>query len=145
MGGDSGDIQRCGFWTQTQALLMELADKLPRVIIIGGTGTGKTAMLEAFAARKAKEQPNENVTFAIHQFCSDFRPLLQLDLEVQYENLKNVTVTKFCRRNELNQDCLANSTICIDEIFMGDLRAHELHNIKSKNLWVVIRDTLRNR
>ena len=54
---DSGNIPKWGFWTQTQALLMELADKLPRVIIIGGNGTGKTAMLEAFAARKANEQP----------------------------------------------------------------------------------------
>ena len=84
-----------GFWTQTQAALMELADKLPRVIIIGGNGTGKTAMLEAFAARKAKEQPKDNVTYAIHQMESGTRPLHQLDLEVQYENLRNITVTKF--------------------------------------------------
>ena len=65
--GDSGNIPRWGFWTKTQAFLIELADKLPRVIIIGGNGTGKTAMLQAFAARKAKECPQETVTFVIHQ------------------------------------------------------------------------------
>ena len=74
---------------------MEIADKLPRVIIIGGNGTGKTAMLEAYAARKAKEQLKENVAFAVKHYWSSGRPLLQLDLEVQYENLENVTVTKF--------------------------------------------------
>merc|ERR1712020_780683 len=98
--GDSGNNPRWGFWTQTQAFLMELADKLRRVIIIGGNGTGKTAMLEAFAARKAKEQPKENVTFAIQQYVSWTRLLLLLDLEVQYENLKNVTVTKVKKMEE---------------------------------------------
>ena len=57
--GDNGNIPRWGFWTQTQALLMKVADKLPRVIIIGGNGTGKTAILETFAGRKAKEEPKE--------------------------------------------------------------------------------------
>ena len=94
MEGGSGNIPRWGFWTQTQAFLMELADKLPRVIIIGGNGTGKTAMLEAFAARKAMEQPKENVTFAIHLNLSSHRPLLQLDLEIQCENLNNITTLK---------------------------------------------------
>ena len=138
---DNGNIPRWGFWTQTQAFLMELADKLPRVIIMGGNGTGKTAMLEAFAARQANEHPKENVTFAIQQVHSHTRPLLQLDLEVQYENLKNVTVTKFTEINQLNHASTTNTTICIDEITMFNVRPEDLHNIKSKNLWVVIRDT----
>ena len=42
MKGDTGNISRWGFWTPTQALLIELDEKLPRVVIIGGNGTGKT-------------------------------------------------------------------------------------------------------
>ena len=103
-------------------------------IIIGGNGTGKTAMLEAFAARKAKEHRKENVTLAIHMFDYGTSPLLQLDLEVQYENLKNVTVTKFEKIREFNHAILTNSTICIDEIHMWYVRPEDLHNIKSKNL-----------
>ena len=141
MEEDIGNTPRRGFWTQTQAFLMELADKLPRVIIIGGNGTGKTAMLEAFAARKASEKPNENVIFVIQQYCPSARPLLQLNLEVHYEKLKNVILTKSKNVENFNNTYFINSTICIDEIFMNDVRPEDLHNIKSKNLWVVIRDT----
>ena len=140
---DSSNILLYGFWTQTQAFLMELADKLPRVIIIGGTGTGKTAMLEAFAARKAKEKPEANVTFAIQHYNKSTQPLLKLDLEINCEKLENMTVTKFEKMKEFNHDLLTNSTICIDNIDMYYVKRKDLLNIKSKNLWVVIQDTNR--
>ena len=40
--GDPENILRWCFWTKDQHTLMAMADKLPRVILIGGNGTGKT-------------------------------------------------------------------------------------------------------
>ena len=44
--GDTENIQRWCFWTPSQLSLMQQADKLDRVILIGGNGTGKTALLD---------------------------------------------------------------------------------------------------
>ena len=60
--GTSENIERWSWWTPTQHSLLELADRLTRVILIGGNGTGKTVMLDAFTAKTAKENPEENVT-----------------------------------------------------------------------------------
>ena len=46
--GDPENILRWCFWTKDQHTLMAMADKLSRVILIGGNGTGKTYMLDAF-------------------------------------------------------------------------------------------------
>ena len=85
--GEAENIERWCWWTPTQQSLLELANRLPRVILIGGNGTGKTVMLDAFTAKTAKENPEENVLFAIQRWPSA-RPLLQLDLEVKYEKMK---------------------------------------------------------
>jgi chromosomal replication initiation ATPase DnaA len=45
------------------------------VILIGGNGTGKTVMLDAFVRKTAKEHPHEKVIFAIHQYFFQSRPL----------------------------------------------------------------------
>ena len=93
--GEAENIQKWCWWTPSQLSLLEQAEKLSRVIIIGGNGTGKTVMLDAFATKTAKEHPSSPVIFAIHQNDSWARSLLHLDLEVKYEktNLNNITVT----------------------------------------------------
>ena len=80
--GTAENIERWCWWTPAQLSLLELADRLSRVILIGGNGTGKTVILDAFARKTAKEHPNENVIFAIHQTYSWERPLLQLDMQI---------------------------------------------------------------
>ena len=141
--GEAVNIERWCWWTPAQLSLLDLANRLTRVILIGGNGTGKTVMLDAFAAKTAKEHPNEKVTFAIHQRYSLCRPLLQLDLEVKYEKakLKNVTVKTFTRLSELSDANLTNVTVCIDEISMERVKPEELQAIQAKSLWIVIRDT----
>ena len=51
--------------------------------------------------------------------------------------MNNVTVTKFQRTSELTN---TSSTVCIDEICLRDVSPADLNNIKSRNIWVVIRD-----
>ena len=62
--GKAENIQRWCWWTPTQLSLLELYDKLPRLILIGGNGTGKTVMLEEFATKTAKEQPEQKIIFS---------------------------------------------------------------------------------
>ena len=141
--GHFDNILRWCFWTRDQHTLMAMADKLPRVILIGGNGTGKTYMLDAFTMKMAKEHPEENLTFAIHKMLSKSRPLLQLDLEVKYEKLRlnNVTVVSFVKLSELSDANLLNDTVCVDEINMEDVKPEELNAIQARTLWIVIRDT----
>ena len=141
--GEAENIERWCWWTPAQLSLLELADKLTRVILIGGNGTGKTVMLDAFTIKTAKEHPEENVTFAIQQRESLPRPLLQLDLEVKYEKAKirNVSVTSFQNISELADANLLNHTVCIDEISMWDVNPEDLHAIQARSLWIVIRET----
>jgi hypothetical protein len=142
---DPENILRWCLWTKDQHTLMAMADKLPRVILIGGNGTGKTYMLDAFTMKMAKEHPEENLTFAIHQSDPDARSLLQLDLEVKYEKLRlnNVTVVTFKTLFELSDANLLNDTVCVDEIDMSDVEPEELNAIQARTLWIVIRNTHR--
>ena len=118
--GEIENIERWCLWTPTQLSLLELADKLRRVILIGGNGTGKTVMLDGFAIKMAKERPEEPVIFGIHQHrFKNARPLLHLDLEVKYEkmNINNISVKKFEASSELRVAWNnTNATICLDEI-----------------------------
>ena len=141
--GHFDNILRWCFWTKDQHTLMAMADKLPRVILIGGNGTGKTYMLDAFTMKMAKEHPAENLTFAIHKTDSDARPLLHLDLEVKYEKLRlnNVNVVTFEKLSELANANLLNETVCVDELDMDVVKPEELLAIQAKCLWIVIRDT----
>ena len=166
--GSAENIARWSWWTPTQLGLLELADRLSKVIIIGGNGTGKTVMLETFAIKTAKENPDENVVFGINQY-SWARPLLQLDLEVKFEKLKlkNLTVFSYENLSELTdanlcnesmngvsrlvlsaggyepmvQNILSNTTVCLDEIWMKNLKPDDLEAMSVKSLWIVIRDT----
>ena len=95
--GNIENIQRWCFWTPSQLSLMEMSENLSKVILIGGNGTGKTVMLDAFAIKTSKEQQNSQVIFFIQQWNVKAKPLLKLYLEVQYENLKlnNIKVKIF--------------------------------------------------
>ena len=138
--GEAENIERWCWWTPTQLSLLELANRLSKVILIGGNGTGKTVMLDAFTTKTAKENPEENVLFAIQKTHSSARPLLQLDLEVKFEKMKNVSVKSFKDLSELNVANLTNQTVCIDEIRMRDVNPEDLHAIEAKSPWIVIRD-----
>ena len=140
--GTAENIERWCWWTPAQLSLLDLANRLSRVILIGGNGTGKTVILDAFTKKTAKEHPDDVVTFAIHQLHSSARPLLELDLNVKYEKFKNVTVTVGLRKlSKLKHPNLTNATVCIDELNMRDVKPEDLHAIKAKSLWIVIRDT----
>ena len=144
--GHFDNILRWCFWTRDQHTLMAMADKLPRVILIGGNGTGKTYMLDAFTMKTAKEHPEKNLTFAIHKTSLNPMPLLELDLEVKYKNLSltNVTVKSFRRLSELANDNLLNEIVCLDEIHLEDVTPDELHAIQARFLWIVVRDTFQS-
>ena len=68
-----------------------------------------------------------------------------MDLEGQYENLDNVTVTKYKGIKKLNQVCSTNSTICFDNLDydLDDdiVMSEDFHKIKSKNVWAAISNT----
>ena len=85
--GSAENIQLWCQWTPFQLSLMEMADRLQRVVLIGGNGTGKTLMLETYVMKTAKENPDDAVIFAIQQPYSPNRPLLQLQFEVRFEEL----------------------------------------------------------
>jgi len=131
--GDFENIQRWCFWTPSQLSLMEMAEKLPRVILIGGCGTGKTVMLDAFATIMAKNQKG-CVIFAIQNNDTDARPLLEIDLEVNYEKLKlkNILVTTFEEIEELKNTESDNTTIiyCLDEIDISHLDIYQEYGLQ---------------
>ena len=143
--GKAENIERWCWWTPTQLSLLDLADRLTRVILIGGNGTGKTVILDAFARKTSKEHSSENVIFALHQTLSSNRPLLQLDLEVKFEKLTNVSVVTYTELSELKNANLTNATVCVDEIHMNKVKPEDLHAIQAKSLWIVIRDTNQSR
>ena len=90
IAGESENIRRWCSWTPTQLSLMELAEKLPRVILIGGCGTGKTTMLTEYAMKMSKMK-QFNITFGVKKEHSAMKPLLELDLEIKFKNL-NISV-----------------------------------------------------
>ena len=81
--GSIENIQRWCIWTPYQLSLLEMADQMPRVVLIGGNGTGKTLMLETYGMKIATENTMDDVIYAIHQYDSTYRPLLQLQLEIK--------------------------------------------------------------
>ena len=143
-----------------------MSDQMPRVVLIGGNGTGKTLMLETYGLKTAEENPDDEVIFAINQ--SD-RQLLLLQLENRFEEFENVTVKSFrelkelnfensesprstlmsfirnickpCQKKELNKPInMRNTHICIDEVDVDDLPLEDLQKIPAKSIWIVLRD-----
>ena len=138
--GSPENIQRWCAWTPTQLSLMKLAHTMSRVVLMGGNGTGKTLMLETYAIKIAKENPNDDVIFAIHKRSSSYRPLLHLQQEVRFEEFQNVTVKTFTKVHDLTLKKYANAHICIDEVG-SDVPIGNLQKIPAKSLWVVLRDS----
>ena len=97
-------------------------------------------MLETYVLKTAKENPNDDVIFAIHQRHSFCRPLLQLQFEVRFEELQNVTVKTFVKLSDLDLDNCANTHICIDEVDVRYVPLEDLQKIQAKSIWTVIRD-----
>ena len=98
-------------------------------------------MLDAFTTKTAKKNQDEKVVFSIHQYWSDGRPLLQLDLEARNQKMKNIDVTTFRNISDLNIASLSNCTLCIDEISMKYINPLELNETNAKSIWMVIRET----
>ena len=97
-------------------------------------------MLETYVMKTAKENPDDAVIFAIQQEASFLRPLLQLQFEVRFEELQNVTVKTFVKLSDLDLDNCANTHICIDEVDINDVPLEDLQKIQAKSIWTVIRD-----
>ena len=147
--GNYENIQRWCLLTSTQLSLMESAYKLPRVIIIGGSGTGKTAMLDEFATKIAKKK-NEDVHVAIFRKLIlneklGGKPLLHLSLEDKYAKLKlkNISVKTFDTIQELEAiNPSFNSSVFVDELVLDKSEdLHHLYQMKAKILWIAIRST----
>ena len=137
--GSAENIRRWYLWTPTQLSLMEIYDKLKRVVLIGGNGTGKTLMLETYVINTANENPKDDVVFAIHLEDSFDKPLLQLQFEVKFEELSNVTVKTFINLDELSVENCENTHICIDEVDASNIPLEDLQKIHAKSIWIVIR------
>ena len=136
--GSAENIQLWCQWTPLQLSLMEMADRLTRVVLTGGNGTGKTLMLETYVLKTAKENPDDAVIFAIQQ--RGVRPLLQLQFEVRFEELQNVTVKTFVKLSDLDLDNCSNTHICMDEVNVEEVPLEDLQKIQAKSIWTVIRD-----
>ena len=80
--------------------------------------------------------------FAIQQYFPSSRPLLQLELKLKYEKLENITFASFHQFEDIQWKNY--SSIAIDEANFYDIRTKDIEEIESKNLWVVIRDTLKD-
>ena len=147
MAGDPETIQRWSIWTPTQLSLMKMATELPRVILTGGNGTGKTTMLDFFAMKTAEDK-KEKVIFAIQQeknLSEELplrEPLLHLSLENKYKKQKNIIVKSFTDISELKD---IESHIFIDEVDLSYINSpEEIHgwqNMAAKTIWIVVRNT----
>ena len=146
--GKSTNIQRWINWTPEQMSLMSSIDHLPRVILVGGNGVGKTVTLANIAKTLAEE--GEDVLFLI--FCAAalidssklIDPLTKIQLENEFEDYKDrIKVRTFFQISEISDDDLKCSNILIDE-------AHELMlgpdlekvcSLSAKRIWIVFRAT----
>ena len=146
MAGDPENIQRWSIWTPTQLSLMKMATELPRVILTGGNGTGKTTMLDLFAMKIAEDK-KEKVIFAIKQKSYLYEnllrePLLHLSLENKYKKQKNITVKSFTDIDELKD---IESHIFIDEADLVCINSPEdlqgWQNMAAKIVWIAVRNT----
>lgn len=66
--------------------------------------------------------------------------MLQLQFEVRFEELQNVTVKTFVKLSDLDLDNCANTHICIDEVNVDNVPLDNLQKIQAKSIWTVIRD-----
>ena len=150
--GSAENIRRWIVWTPTQLSLMELAEKLPRVVIFGGNGTGKTVMLESYALKLAKEQKEIIFAFATDGNESGKKTLLIAQMQVRFEKYQNVTFEYFNgyswdhKLDHSEQGKKWNDKyVFIDELYnrFDDGKVNDIEKIlqhgNPKSLWVVYR------
>ena len=83
--GTFENIKRWYFWTPLQLSIMGQAEHLPRVLLFGGNGTGKTTVLESFIMKIAEKEDSEIIYIIITKYPN---LLLKLQMEVRFEHLK---------------------------------------------------------
>ena len=76
--GDSENIKKWCDWTPSELSLMSHDDELPKVALIGGSGTGIDHILESHAMKIGEKGIKEDVLYAIQQKNLDSISLLQL-------------------------------------------------------------------
>ena len=63
---------------------MGQAEHLPRVLLFGGNGTGKTTVLESFITKIAEKEEDDIIYVIITKYRN---LLLRLQMEVRFEHL----------------------------------------------------------
>ena len=133
--GGAENIKKWSEWTPSELSLMGHDDELPKVALIGGSGTGIAHFLESHAMKIGEK----NILFAIYQKNPDSISLLQLQREAQFENTKNLTLRTFTQLEDLGLENYGSAHICLENIDENDVPLKDLRNIKAKSLWITIR------
>ena len=150
--GSIENIRRWYLWTPMQLSIMSKVEDLPKLLIIGGNGTGKTTLLESAAMHIADKDDENNVVYIIVTKYPNL--LFRLQMEVKFENWRNVKVIVKASFSEIIDlltnplDMPSNAYVFIDELAAPDPHDcsvfKEVSNMRVKSVWCVIRASKRH-